>query len=638
MIGVLAPYREIADIVTDLQRDIQEPLEVVPARVTDALDLGLRLVKAGATVLLSRGGTTDHLKTSNAEWLVGIPIVDILVTAYDVVRAVGEARKKAEWVSVIAFPNMIEGVESVTDLLGPKILVNPIGAQSNLHKMMKFQSVDRDVCFVGGATTCEIAEACGFRSVLIRSDRQSVAHALREASRLAKVQQLEAEKRYRLRTVLDSMEDGFIVTDSVGVPELWNAKAARLIQADDVIRGSDLPLGELEEPISKALESGLAEDTVIRLPSGAQAVASVGPVSADRTARGLLISLRDPVRVEALEHKVRGNVHSLGLTANKKFSDVIGKSEIRRRTVSTAEASSRVDATVLILGESGTGKEVYAQSIHNSSSRRNGPYVALNCAALPETLLESELFGYAGGAFTGATREGRPGLFEIAHKGTILLDEVSELSLNLQGKLLRVLQERQIRRVGGERVIPVDVRILAASNRDIVGMVGRGEFRQDLFFRLDVLRLSIPPVRACPEDVEALFNHFVATFSREMGLPPVKVTPEAVSLLAEYSWPGNVREIQNVVQRCLALYAKQELTRDRIDRVLRPDRGFPAHYDVAGGAREAPGRSRSFGDGRKDLLDRDIEEALSSAGGSVTKAARLLGVHRTTLWRHLKAR
>ncbi len=632
MIGVLAPYRELSDIVTDLQREIDEPIEVLPARVTDSLDLSLQLVRSGATVIVSRGGISDHLKASNAEWLSETQIVDIIVTSYDVMRAVGEARQKAEWVSVIASANIAEDIQSVTDILGPKVLVNRLGAQSNLHRMVKAQAAGRDICFVGEATTCEVAEACGFRSVLIRSDKQAIAHALHEASRIVKAQQLEAKKRYRLRSVLDSMEDGIIVTDSAGVSELWNTKAVQLLQAGGITRGEELPLGELEEVVFRALGTGSHEDTVIRLPSGAHVVASVGPVSADRSDRGLLVSLRDAVRVEALEHKVRGNLRSLGLVANKRFSDVVGKSEIRRRTVSTAEAFSRVDATVLILGESGTGKEVYAQSIHNSSARRNGPYVAVNCAALPETLLESELFGYAAGAFTGASKEGKPGLFEMAHKGTILLDEISELSLNLQGKLLRVLQERQIRRVGGERFIPIDVRILAASNRDIVGMVQRGEFREDLFYRLDVLRLSLPPVRACPEDVEALFTHFVAVFSRELGLSPVKLTSEAARLLTEYSWPGNVRQVQNVVQRCLALYAGKELTRERIDRALGPDRGFPSNDGAKGVSTGLPGTVSA-----KHWVH-DIDEALSQAGGSITKAARLLGVHRTTLWRRLKER
>lgn len=624
MIGVLAPYREIADIVTDLQREIQEPLEVVPARLTDAVDLSLQLVKSGATVIVSRGGMTDHLRASEAEWLSGIPIVDIAVTGYDVMRALGEARRKAEWVSVVAFPDIIEGVRSVADLLGPKVLFSPIRARSNLHKIMRLQAAGRDICFVGEATTCEIAETCGLSFVPIRSDRPSVARALREAFRISKVQQLEAKKRYRLRTVLDSMEDGFIVTDSSGVPELWNAKAARLAEAWDDAGGSGLPLGELRKPVEKALSTGSAEDTVFRLPSGSRMVASVGPVSTGTAYRGVLVSLREASRVEALENKVRGDPRSLGLVAGKRFPDILGKSLVRRRTIRAAEAFSQVDATVLILGESGSGKEVYAQSIHNSSCRKDGPYVALNCAALPENLLESELFGYAGGAFTGAAKQGRPGLFEMAHKGTLLLDEASEISPNLQGKLLRVLQERQIQRVGGERVIPVDVRILAATNKDISGMVRRGQFREDLFFRLDVLRLNIPPVRACPKDVECFVDHFLTTFSRDMGLSPMRVTPSAMKLLKEYPWPGNVREIQNVVQRCLVLYADQALTYERVDRVLRP------------GGRNAAGDRRRGASRRWHLAVADIDEALSQAAGSVAGAARLLGVHRTTLWRHLK--
>ncbi len=625
MIGVLAPYRELADIVSDLQREIQEPIEVFPARLTDAVDLSLQLVRSGATVIVSRGGITDLLRASDAEWLSGMPIVDIAVTGYDVMRALGEAKKKAEWVSVVAFPDVIEGVQSVADLLGPKVLLTPIGARSNLHKTMRLQAAGRDICFVGEATTCEVAETCGFSFTPITSDRPSVARALREAFRVSKIQQLEAKKRYRLRIVLDSIEDGIIVTDSTGLPELWNAKAAKLAKAWDGIAGSGLSLGELRKPVAKALSTGAVEDTVIRLPSGSPMVASVGPVSTDAAYRGVLVSLREASRVEALEHKVRGDPRSLGLVAGKRFSDILGKSLVRRRAVRAAEAFAQVDATVLILGESGSGKEVYAQSIHNASSRRNGPYVALNCAALPESLLESELFGYAGGAFTGAVKQGRQGLFEMAHKGTILLDEISELSLNLQGKLLRVLQERQVRRVGGERVIPVDVRILAATNKDISAMVRGGQFREDLFFRLDVLRLNIPPIRACPKDVECFFNHFLTTLSRDMGRSAPRVTPSAMRLLKEYPWPGNVREIQNVVQRCLVLYADQELTYERVDRVLRP-----------GGRNVARDRARRAST-CMNLAVADIDEALSLAAGSVAGAARLLGVHRTTLWRHMKA-
>lgn len=637
MIGVLAAYREIEDIVADLRGEIPEEIEVLPSRVTDALELGNRLVSWGATVLLTRGGTTNHLKQEQPDWLSGVPIVDIPVTAYDVIRAIGRAREMATTVSVIAFPSMIEGIDDVMEFLGVELTVTPITNDVDVRQVIRRQAAGNDVCFVGGAITHEIAQEYGYPSVLIRSGRAAVAYALREASRIARIQQLEREKHQRLHAVLDSMEDGVILTDATGVAELWNSRAEAMLQAHNVTRGRDLKVGALQEAIRTSLTDGTATDTVIRLPSGAQVVASVSPVSSEKGAPGVLVSLRDAVRVEALEHKVRGNLRSLGHVANKRLSDIIGSSQVLRRTVASAQAFAAVDATVLILGESGSGKEVYAQAIHNASARRNGPYVALNCAALPETLLESELFGYVGGAFTGATKEGKPGLFEMAHKGTLLLDEISELSPRLQGKLLRVLQERQVRRVGGERVIPIDVRILAASNKDLVGMVRKGEFREDLFFRLDVLRINIPPLRARPEDVEPLFKHFVGRFSRELKLAPVTLSPDAVTYLSEYTWPGNIREVQNVVQRCLAVYAGQMLTPERIDRVLRPDRRYATNDDAFTGA---PFCGKNGGmprvSGRREITMRDIEDALAQSGGSMTKAARVLGIHRSTLWRHLK--
>lgn len=638
MIGVLAAYREIEDIVADLRGEISHEVEVVPCRVTDALKVSHHLVSRGATILVSRGGTTNHLKGEHPGWLDGVPIVDIPVTAYDVIKAIGEARKMAKKVSVIAFPNMIEGIGEVMDFLGPDLTVTPITNDIDVGCEIKRQAAKSDVCFVGGAITYEMAREYGYPSVLIRTGRAAVAYALREASRIATVQEVEREKHQRLHAVLDSMEDGVVLTDASGVPELWNTRAEAMLQAHNVTRGKDLiKIEALREAISSSLKDGMPTDAVIRLPSGAQVVASVSPVSSEKSsAPGVLVSLRDAVRVEALERQVRSNVHSLGHVARKRLSDIIGSSDLLRRTVATAQAFAAVDATVLILGESGTGKEVYAQAIHNASARRNGPYVALNCAALPETLLESELFGYVGGAFTGATKEGKPGLFEMAHKGTLLLDEISELSPRLQGKLLRVLQERQVRRVGGERVIPIDVRILAASNRDLVGMVRKGEFREDLFFRLDVLRINIPPLRERPEDVEALFAHFVSRFSRELKLPPVTLSADAVRYLSEYTWPGNVREVQNVVQRCLAVYAGQTLTPEKIDRVLRPDRRYASNYDSSLVA-PAGEKDRTFRlGGRKELTVRDIEEAVLLSGGSTTKAAKILGIHRSTLWRHLK--
>lgn len=639
MIGVLAPYQEIEQIVDEVRSEVKETIKVSKARVVDAVALAEELIAAGTRVLVARGGIADVLRV---EGIDGISIVDISITAYDVLRAVAEAKKKAPRVCIMAFESMIEGLDEILLLIGGDTSVVTIHEGLKIPEAMKECWEHGEVCFVGGAVTCEIAQSKNYPSVLIRSGKEAVSDAIHEASRIVKVRRSEEQKRVLLRGALDSMEDGVVVVDSAGRPELWNSRAMTVFGSDDLQASEVFDAFMRDEGFKRLLFHGISGDAVVKIGSGASIVVSVSPLLAGGDFEGALLNLRDAVRVEALEQKVRVEVHSRGLTANRKFSDIIGQSKLLRDTIAVAQAFARVDATVLILGQSGTGKELFAQAIHNSSSRRNGPYVAVNCAALPESLLESELFGYAPGAFTGATKQGKRGLFELAHKGTLLLDEVNELSPNLQGKLLRVLQERVIRRVGGDRVIPVDVRVLACTNRDLVRMVQKREFREDLFFRIDVLRLHLPPLRERAEDVIPLFKFFVKRFSQELGLAPVRLAPEAVEMLSAHNWPGNARELQNVVQRCLALFYGQVVTKEKLRTMLSAHGGMFAEEVAAttgqfigsGADLSTQPRRRS----RQPLTPEEIRAALEATGGSIGKAAKALGVHRTTLWRHMTPR
>ncbi|MEX0974506.1 MAG: sigma 54-interacting transcriptional regulator [Bacillota bacterium] len=640
MIGVLAPYQEIEKIVDDIRVDVRETIKVANARVVDGVIVAKELIRAGAVVLVARGGTSDALRSAG----IDIPIVNIPITAYDVLRSVAEARKKAGRICILAFESMIGGLDEVLQLIGDDTSLVTLKEGMNISDTMKEWAAKGETCFVGGAITCEIAHFSGYANVLIRSGKEAVSGAIHEASRIVKVRRAEEQKRVILRSALDSIEDGVVVVDSDCRPELWNSKASLVFGSEDLSSSETFRAFMSDEGLRRLVRDGQSGDAVVRTGSGANIVASVSSPLAGNNSGGAVLSLRDAVRVEALEQKVRGEVHSRGLVAKRRFGDVIGQSEILKKTMSAAQAFAAVDATVLILGESGTGKELYAQAMHNVSSRRNGPYVAVNCAALPESLLESELFGYAPGAFTGATREGKPGLFELAHKGTLLLDEVNELSPSLQGKLLRVLQERVVRRVGGDRVIPVDVRVIACTNRDLVGMMEKHEFREDLFFRLDVLRLYLPPLRERLDDVILLFSFFVKRFSQELSLSPVTLAGCAESMLTRYSWPGNAREVQNVVQRCLALFAGQVITAEKLQTVLSPQarKAEPAVTVEAGApapvAEEAgPGRQAKRRQGRPLTTD-EIDAAIAAAGGSVGKAASALGVHRSTLWRYLKPR
>lgn len=256
---------------------------------------------------------------------------------------------------------------------------------------------------------------------------------------------------------------------------------------------------------------------------------------------------------KALEHS-RGEADPVKSRSKnrRKPDEIVGSSVKMQEVYKTIERVAASSATVLIRGESGTGKELVAKAIHYGSSRSTKPFVAVSCAALPETLLESELFGHEKGSFTGATSQ-KAGRFELAHKGTLFLDEISEIPPAVQVKLLRVLQEREFERVGGTKTLQVDVRLIAATNRDLEDAVAKGEFRSDLFYRLQVIQVSLPPLRERREDISSLVAHFIAKFNAQNGTKIESVTPEAIDMLMRYDWPGNIRELENAIERGVVL-------------------------------------------------------------------------------------
>ncbi|WP_058912813.1 acetoacetate metabolism transcriptional regulator AtoC [Entomohabitans teleogrylli] len=283
-------------------------------------------------------------------------------------------------------------------------------------------------------------------------------------------------------------------------------------------------------------------------------------------------------------------------------------------------------ASVLISGESGTGKELIARAIHYNSRRSAGPFIKVNCAALPESLLESELFGHEKGAFTGAQMQ-RQGLFERAHQGTLLLDEVGEMPLNLQAKLLRVLQERELERIGGHQTIQVDIRIVAATNRDLAAMVEQGAFRQDLFYRLNVIHLEIPPLRERPEDIPLLANHFLQKFSAENQREIIDIDPAALALLSAWLWPGNIRELSNVIERAVIMSTGAIIFSDDLPPALlsrQPGAGDEKPPAV-------PHEERNLKDEMKRYEKQLILETLAQHEGNRTRSALVLGISRRAL-------
>jgi two-component system response regulator AtoC len=354
--------------------------------------------------------------------------------------------------------------------------------------------------------------------------------------------------------------------------------------------------------------------------------------------RGAVDFLTKPVNIERLDVLIRRalkakslevEVQQLHERLDDKFSldGIVGDSPLLKEVIERVKKVAQSKATILIEGESGTGKELIAQAIHQSSPRARGPFIAVHCAALSESLLESELFGHEKGSFTGAT-ERRVGRFESADGGTLFLDEIGEISPSIQVKLLRFLETKAIDRVGGSKTIELDVRLVTATNRNLEQLVREGKFREDLYFRLDVVKFTMPTLRQRPEDVPALIAHFIKIFSTENGVPALEVEPGAMKTLQAYSWPGNIRELRNFCENAVVLRKGGKLSEFDLDPRFR---GSPSAQQSAGGTDAAASPTLSVEQNEKRIL----REALIKSRGNRTKAAEMMGISRRTLHRKL---
>jgi two-component system nitrogen regulation response regulator NtrX len=342
------------------------------------------------------------------------------------------------------------------------------------------------------------------------------------------------------------------------------------------------------------------------------------PLSLDKT----VLVVRNALRQRDLEAENRA------LRARVDRQQVmVGESFAMRQLREQVEMAAPTNGRVLIYGENGTGKELVARTVHQFSRRRHGPFVEVNCAAIPEELIESELFGHMKGAFTGAVVD-KPGRFEQASGGTIFLDEIGDMSLKTQAKVLRVLQEQVMERVGGTQRIRVDVRVLAATNKELPAEIRAGRFREDLYFRLNVIPIFVPPLRDRRDDIPLLADHFMALMAAEYGRRPKRFAPEAVARLQHYPWPGNVRELRNVIERLMIMVPG--------DTITAQDLAFLGHDDVSA-AVEATGACRPLAEAREQFERDYILQALAAQQGNISRTADVLGVERSNLYKKMKA-
>lgn len=454
--------------------------------------------------------------------------------------------------------------------------------------------------------------------------------ALPDLLEIAVIQTLPHEKREkRMQILLDSVSDGILFIDEAGCIVLMNSVAHQVLGISPEL-GPGKRITDLQLPDYTVLEclSGKSflnvKKDVITKTGRLQFFVTCKPIT-DREGRiiGAVEIMKDMKEIKSL-------AHALLQPRQITFSDIIGESRAVKDALSFAQKIARTDSYISIQGESGTGKELFAAAIH-SASGRSGPFVPVNCAALPEHLLESELFGFVGGSFTGASKEGKPGLFEVAQGGTIFLDEITELPLALQSKLLRVLQEKTVRRIGGTRELAVNARLITATNKRLEQMVQERSFREDLYYRINVLPIHILPLRERREDIPLLAEHFLMQLNALLDKPIAGFTGEALAALAGHSWPGNVRELRNVMERAAILCTGEQIDSSVIQLSFDMDRTIK---DIKG-----QGHSSSSGESLHAKLQRYeqqiIDEAIS-ASKSIRQAALKLEISHTALLKKLK--
>lgn len=655
---LIAPYESMAELAASLVREKDyDNVEILRGDLREGVAAAHRAVEEGTRVLISRGGTFTMIRDE-----VEAPVVEIQVSAYDVLSNIQHVIGRDEPLAIVGHNNLIYGYDLLKTTMKNVTQVNLERGESVEDRIA--DCVRKGITnFMGDAVVKRVCGEMGYPCFILESGADSIDAAIQEARRILAAADREMERAKRYMAVIDYVHDGVIATDDQNRIQVFNSMAQRITGQlrEDIIGKTVEELSGLDEVLREITAGKRVVDEVRSIGDTKIAMSTI-PIQVNREDRGAVAVFQDVTSLQSLEQRVRFKLVDKGFVARHTFDSIRYASERMERCISLARKFSAYDSGVLIQGNSGVGKELFAQSIHNESRRKKGPFVAINCAALPGTLIESELFGYAEGAFTGSRRGGKAGVFELAHTGTIFLDEISELPIDMQGRLLRVIQEREVMRVGDDKVIPLDVRIVCATNRNLKEMVKEGAFRRDLLYRINTLAFVIPPLSQRPEDMEVLAPHFLERYCRKYSKQIRGFSGSAMNYLKAYEYEGNVRELQGMVERAVIICESDRIrVQDLSDG--REDENQTA-VPTAGGVRFAEATEMAAGQpvltsltsllGQTDPLalnelpalvelppladleDQYIREVYRRCGGSVKKACEILKINRTTLWRKLK--
>ena len=626
-------YKALTGLVVAAEQTFRDRAEILVDEygLDDAVFRGRQLEQQGQVdVLLSAGYNAAVLRSQ-----VALPVASIEVTGFGLLQAIQQASALTPLVGLVVYRGSIDQLNAVRDLLRVDLTLESYETLAEVRDcMMRLRDQGISVV-VGSSLVVGLAEQMGLRGVLFYSAR-CIEQALERAIELGE-NTIRQQARYeQLNTVVSHLHEAILAVDEQHRITALNPPMQRILGVDSQSTlGRRLPDVAPELSLAGMLASQGDEEPneqVLQLRGGTYLM-SRSSIRERGLLTGALVTLRETAAILRADSAIRAQRRSRSAGARYRFDSIGGESPALSFARGLAQRYARTQSTVLITGETGTGKELFAQAIHNASARCHGPFVALNCAAFPESLLESELFGYEEGAFTGSRKGGKAGLFEAGHTGTLFLDEIGDMPLSLQTRLLRVLQEREVMRLGGHQPVSVDVRVIAATHQSLGQRVASGAFRADLYYRLHILHIALPPLRERGADIPILAEQLLAPKLRELGLGLTarRVLQPLLPALLRYHWPGNIRELANLMER-LAVY----LTESGASRNIE---GFVLEVPELRSQEESASKAEpleiSAGAAFRDT-ELSVAEAMQRAKGNRQLAAQLLSISRTTLWRRLR--
>ncbi|MDR0718844.1 MAG: sigma 54-interacting transcriptional regulator [Treponema sp.] len=638
---LLAQGEHIAAYAEKLRKTLPFPdeMEVQIAHMEDAVRIGRVYEGTDTAVIIARGTTADLLRESG----ISIPVVEIPVSDEEIIYSVNKARKiagKDGLIGFLGFKNVIASVQCFLEAISIKIRLYEIHTTQDTLEQIEHAMKDGVSVLISGVRSIEMIKQRGIKAVLMPSSYNSVLKAYQQAKQIIYALALEKKKNEETIIIFNSVSDAILSIDRDGKITMANKLTSLIFgQKGESLTGLHISavfsLRE-QESIFRVLETGEELLGSVLERQNRNYAMRIVPIVIEKTQEGAVITLQDITSLQQMETNVRRRLsQKQGNMANYVFSDIRYESPQMKEAVEMARRFARLQSNVLLIGETGTGKELFAQSIHNASPRTDSPFVAFNCGAIHGELMESELFGYEEGAFTGAKKGGKMGLFELAHGGTLFLDEISEMKKSGQVMLLRALQERQIRRIGGRTNIPVDLRVIAACNVNLYDQVQKNNFRKDLYYRLSVLILKIPPLRSRTDDISLLARFFIDEYNRQFGRNLV-LSASALREMEAFHWDGNIRQLKNFCERISVIADNPEIDGNLIRQELNNSYWFeqkdtehppPQKETAVPEAVSIKGRIYA----RDDLL-----RLLKKNGENREACARELRISRTTFWKYLK--